>query len=146
MIPTDEESASRTGTTRCPAGRPRALVADESGSATVEFLLWVPLFALILMMIADLSLLYMTHARIWDAARDGARRMAIHEMTANEAEDHVAQRLNGGAGKVRITAQDGDEVIFVIEAPVSDVTPFGLYTHALSNAIVARVTMLKEPI
>ena len=124
----------------------RRFLRNDSGSATVEFVLWVPLFAVFLIMVADFTLMLMNHANIWDITRDGARRVAFHELSADEAKEYIATRLSGLSERVEIEASDGDEVVITVHTPVSDVTPFGLYAYTPSGWISTQVTMLKEPI
>jgi Flp pilus assembly protein TadG len=50
---------------------------DDSGSQTIEFVLWLPIIGALLVVISYASILYMTHTEMWNVARDTARRMTI---------------------------------------------------------------------
>lgn len=67
---------------------------DETGSATVEFILWVPLIVALLVLVVDVSTIYITHTEMWNVARDTARRMAKGDLTAAEAEAHAADAMS----------------------------------------------------
>ena len=47
--------------------------ADERGQATVEFVLCLPIAALVLGILIEIGLLVGDHVRLWHAAREGAR-------------------------------------------------------------------------
>jgi hypothetical protein len=47
--------------------------ADERGQATVEFVLCLPIAALVLGMLIEIGLLVGDHVRLWHAARESAR-------------------------------------------------------------------------
>ena len=50
---------------------------DKTGSATMEFVIWILPFCALLMIMVDVSMMYLDLARMENAARDGARRMAV---------------------------------------------------------------------
>lgn len=124
----------------------KAFRKDADGSATIEFVIWLPLYVFILAMIADFSMVFMNQAKMWDAARDGARQIAFYRMTAEEAEQHVASTLQNTAPNIDVSASDGDEVVVHVSTPIADASPIGLISHLMSGTLVARVSMSKEPI
>lgn len=67
---------------------------DDKGSATIEFILWVPVIVALLVLVIDATTIYITHTEMWNVARDTARRMAKLEMTVAEAEAHAAEAMN----------------------------------------------------
>ena len=50
-------------------------IRDEQGSATIEFVLWVPLIVALVAIVIDATTLYITHTEMWNVARDTARQM-----------------------------------------------------------------------
>ena len=46
-----------------------ALLRDEKGAVTIEFVLWVPIFASLLVFVTDASIIYMTHSEMWTYPR-----------------------------------------------------------------------------
>lgn len=139
-------SLAGPGGVRGSKGPLARLVADETGSATVEFALWIPLFCFLLISTADLGILLMRHAEMWDIARDAARRMAIYQMSADEARSHVIDRLAEDSDALVVEAEVGDEVRVLITVPTAHVLPFGVFGSAMNGTVVTRVTMLREPI
>ncbi len=58
---------------------------DETGSATIEFVLWVPIIVALLIITIDATTVYVTHKEMWNVARDTARRIVTNKF------DNVAQ-------------------------------------------------------
>ena len=50
---------------------------EEDGGTTIEAVLWIPLFLLLFVILADASLLFMNQARIKRIMQDGNRQMAV---------------------------------------------------------------------
>ncbi len=61
--------------------RIRAFGSDQSGSVTIEAVLWLPLFVMFLIMLADASTIFMNEARILRIVQDGTRRFATGSIT-----------------------------------------------------------------
>lgn len=120
--------------------------ADEGGNATIEFVLWVPVFMAILMIVAEYATVFMTHASMYDAARDGARRIATGTMSAGEVERLLPGRVHTISDDVRVAADDGAEVVVEVATPIAKAGPFGFAAGFGRGDLVARVTMLREPI
>ncbi|MFZ5962988.1 TadE/TadG family type IV pilus assembly protein [Thalassococcus sp. BH17M4-6] len=119
---------------------------DESGSQTVEFIIWTPLLTATLLLIVDFSYLMVSNASMWNAARNTARAVSLHRVMPNEAEVYLRENLffDDAPYDVTVRAQ-GDEV----EAFVSVDTAKTALTPVLGRYVVgtmeARVTMLREP-
>ena len=71
----------------------RAFISDDRGMATIEFVLWVPVYVILLVAVTDASILYLTHSEMWNAARDTARRISVGAMTAADAPDRARDPL-----------------------------------------------------
>src|ERR1700679_612536 len=69
----------------------RAFGERETGTVTVEFILWMPVLLLILAFTADACQLYQVQADMWNVASDTARRMATGELVATTATTGTAQ-------------------------------------------------------
>ena len=68
---------------------------DETGALTIEFVLWVPLFMALLVIVIDATTIYVTHTEMWNVARDTARRMVTgHVENVSEAEAYAHNALN----------------------------------------------------
>ncbi|QHQ33758.1 TadE/TadG family type IV pilus assembly protein [Algicella marina] len=125
---------------------PGGVLRNEGGNASVEFVLWVPVFLLVLSVIVDASFIFLNHANMWSVTRDTARRVSMHQMTASEAQAHVESSLATMGDRVSASADDSGLDIWVeVSVPMEDVDLFGVLNPLTSNELVARVTLVSEP-
>ncbi len=69
--------------------RRRVLCEDESGGVTVEYVLWLPIWIIIMTMTADATILFHQRSQFFLAARDMSRQVAVGALTTAEAEQSV---------------------------------------------------------
>lgn len=72
-------------------------LADDRGSQTVEFVMWVPFIVSLMLVVMDASVLYVTHSDMWTIARDTARRMTANgagSLTPQEAIGYASSRIS----------------------------------------------------
>ncbi|MEL6265043.1 MAG: TadE/TadG family type IV pilus assembly protein [Pseudomonadota bacterium] len=77
---------------RTTAGRFRR---DQRGSVSLEYMVWMPVFCLLLLTIVEVSLVLFSHARMWDVARDYGRRVAVGQIEPAAAATSARQSLTG---------------------------------------------------
>ncbi len=122
---------------------------DESGSETIQFVLFVPLFAFLLVIVTDASFLYLTHSEMWAVARDTARRMAAGQLTSEqEAVDYATGRLTMYDNSYNVSASHdaASSMEVLIQVNIADAMVFGAFLGPLvGEAIQARVEMRSEP-
>jgi len=95
-----------------------ALLHDEMGAVTIEFVLWVPIFASLLVFVTDASIIYMTHSEMWNVARDTSRRMSTEEITTvNEVRDYAAAPLFLSEREYVIDPSFGSDMNVAIDGP-----------------------------
>lgn len=125
------------------------LLRDERGAQTVEFVLWVPIIAALLVIVVDAATLYITHNEMWNVARDTARRMSTGQLTsAEEAEAHAASAMSLRDLPYSITAVfDPDAAMQVIIAlSFDDILIPGYTSLAIhGGTMTARVAMRSNP-
>jgi len=123
---------------------------DDRGSETIQFVVWLPLTAVLLVLVTDASFLYLYHTEMANVARDTARRMTTKNLsTKAEAEEYAKGELSVN-GKNYTVVADYDEttaMTVVITVPMSDVAVFGHFVEPLfnNNTMSARITMRSEP-
>lgn len=126
---------------------------DEKGSATIEFVLWIPLFLALLVLVVDVSTIYVTHTEMWNVARDTARRMAKGDMTAAQAKAYAegAMSLRDFPYQVETDYDTTNDVVqVIIKLQLGETTIIGpwMLTRPLTLAagdIAARVVMRAVP-
>lgn len=121
---------------------------DERGSATIEFVLWVPVFAFILMATVDATILYLHHTEMWNVARDVARRVAVGDITEAQAKDVIANELFLTTTSYTVATSDPKDldVKIMIQASMADASVFGIYNAIVGRNLTALVIMRREPI
>ena len=124
--------------------RIRAFISDDRGTATIEFVLWVPVYVIILVAVTDASILYLTHTEMWNTARDSARRISVGVMAAADAPDRARERLLLSGRTYTVAASDAGPVIVEISVGVGDASVFGFFKPVLGRELNVRVVMWKE--
>tara|TARA_R110002049_G_scaffold9146_3_gene47369 strand:+ start:834 stop:1460 length:627 start_codon:yes stop_codon:yes gene_type:complete len=123
-----------------------AAFSDTRGAVSVEFVLWVPVFVLILAITVDATILFKTQANLWTVARDAGRQMSTGLYSNSQAEDYAAgQFASWGITGTATASQTNDTVTMQISVPVAAVTPFRIVNAFTDGNIIAVVTQRKEP-
>lgn len=136
----------KLSTLRNQFGRGLRRFANDEGSVTVEFVLWVPIFVLILAITVDATILFKTQANLWTVARDTGRQMSTGLFTNSQAEAYGQAQLGIWGMPGTVTAsQTNDTVTVSILVPVAAVTPFRIVNAFTSGNISAFVSQRKEP-
>ena len=123
---------------------------DKRGSASVEFVLWLPIFVLILVLVVNTSTVLHKQAKMYDAARDGARMVATGAMDVAQAELHVKAKFpqSGYIVDINPPAPDvGDTFQSRITVRAADIVPLaGSAVGALFGQgwVQAEVVMVRE--
>lgn len=139
---------------------------DESGSATIEFCLWIPLFTFFLMATIDASVLWVTHSQMWNVARDTARRITTRELNSGAQADCYAMWQLGadecsgweddweknGVDYQKYFVQstiDGNEARVLIQVNIGNASVFGFWVYGFGLMVDewmrAQVIMRREP-
>lgn len=145
---TPTRSLQNSGKVSRSAKKIYSKLKEDSGSVSIEYVLWLPLFILLVFTIVDVSLMFTANARMWDAAREGARRMAIHNMTPEQTATYIEEKLSTEKRTYEVTTNDsGNEVDINVQIGFRDAAVFG---HMMGDAdwgkLSANVIMLKEPV
>ena len=136
-------------------GKLRSFRTDDGAGVTVEFVLWVPIFLIILAITVDVSLLFLRQANIWYVARDTARQISIHHLDTevedtdgnNEAERYAMERANftGDTPTVDAFVTFNRDVYVEIEVPIEQVGIFGVLQIGSGSNLKATVAQRLEP-
>ncbi len=121
---------------------------DEKAAVTIEFVLWVPIFVGLFILVTDASIVYLTHSEMWSVARDTTRRMTTGEITSPaEVRDYAAAHLFLGNRTYAIDQDFGVDMNVTIVIGLDDAAIFGVFfKQILGQSLVASVTMRKEPL
>jgi Flp pilus assembly protein TadG len=125
----------------------RFFIEDSEGTATLEFVILVPLFTMLLLVVVDASLLFLRHTSLMNISRDTARIVSRHAMTPAEgkayAEAFAATKSSTATAEVFF---ENDYVVVRLSADAASSAPFGLISFAVGDKIVARAISNMEPV
>lgn len=137
--------ASPEAATRRAARRLLSAARDDRGSISVEYALWMSLFAAVFTLVADLTSIFTANSAMWHAGHDAARRLSVSEMTVEEVRAHVRDSLGPRFGEtVRVDAWATDPVVVEIAVPFAEATVFGMVPGLDSGELVTRLVMRDE--
>lgn len=116
----------------------------EDGNVTIEYVLWLPIWVIIMTMTADATTLFHQRSQFFLAARDMSRQVSVGAKTLAEAELSVEAAFSRIAGFDATVTESNGFVTTSLSAP------FGSFTN-LSGKIVngnlrASVTMYIEAV
>ena len=121
----------------------------ESGAAAVEFAIVLPIFLAMLFGIIQFGAVLFLHNNMVNAARETARRMAVAELTAAQADPFAQNYLAGWNVVFTVFATEpapgaiNGDVFVRISAPAADAALIS-FPIAWPGNLVAEVTMRRE--
>lgn len=97
---------------------PRAFLQCEDASATIEFVLWLPIVILILLLIVDASMLFMSRSQAIRVLQDTNRLYSVGQFTGetvderlSKAEEYALSRLQPMSPSATATTTDVNRVV-----------------------------------
>jgi len=117
----------------------------EDGTATVEAVIWLPLFFWVIGASVDATLLMKAQTDLWSVASNTSRMVALNRMTPSEAKTFaVSQALHGENYDVQVTS-NGSTVMTTVSRSHDDIPHFGLIPSSFRN-VSAHATYRIEPV
>lgn len=97
---------------------------QESGSSSIEFVLWMPLVLAILLLVVDSSMLFMSRTHTIRVLQDTNRLYSVGQFTSNQqdidaaraerlgkARDYALSRLRGLSPSAIVTATEAENLV-----------------------------------
>ncbi|SFB79256.1 TadE/TadG family type IV pilus assembly protein [Tropicimonas isoalkanivorans] len=126
---------------------PRIFQKDEDGSVTIEFVLWVPFFAIFLLFAVDATLVFMRQSQMWQISRETARIVSRYGMDEVTAETFAKAYGTVGSTTPTVDVILGTaEVSVDMQLPLAALAPFGILKFAVGDKVAVHVTHAMEPI
>lgn len=124
----------------------RSFLRDQNGSATVESVLWMPIFIFLLGLIADTSIVFGSQSQALRIVQDANRALAVgHFATPDEAKNYVKQQLSTLSPHASVTTTVTNGVIRTsVSMPIADLAATGLVTNFNGMAISVSSEFLSE--
>ena len=77
----------------------------DDGSATVEFVIWLPMVLLAFGLTVDVSMIFHSQSQVLRVIQDANRNASIGRLrTSAEAEDYIETRLHGASATANATS------------------------------------------
>ncbi|MBB3712344.1 Flp pilus assembly protein TadG [Limimaricola variabilis] len=105
----------------------RWLGHDSTGSMSIEAVLWIPLFTFLLMLVVDVSNIYLKQSEALRIVQEGNRALSVNRLSSPlEAQLAIAERLDGAVAGAKVTtAISGDVIVTTVKLPLSAMTLSG---------------------
>lgn len=109
----------------------------EDGTATIEAVLWLPVFISFFCLVTDASFIFFGQNKAYRIVQDVNRSLSIGRLeTAAEVEGAILSKLSGFAPNAVISSQiSGGTVSTIVTIPASDLVATGFIT-ALATPLV----------
>ena len=131
------------------AQKPRrdgTFLRDQSGSATIETVMWLPVIMFIFCLIADASLIFGKQAQVMRIVQDANRALSVGRLrTDADVEAYIAQQIAWITDKAVISTEvTGGVISSVVEIPASDMTATGFISAFTSLTVFVSAQHLSE--
>ena len=112
---------------------------STDGSATVEAVLWLPLFVLFFVMIADVSFAFHRQTQIMRVVQDGNRAFSVGRLEdVAELETYLKTRLSTFTENAEVTSFiDTGTITTQVRVPIEDVVAVGMFNFLSDYSIGA---------
>lgn len=95
-----------TGMSNVLPHRLRQFFKDTQGTASIESVLWLPVFFAFFSLMVDASMIFNGHSRIMRVVQDGNRNLSVGRLdTENGVEDWVSEQLTTLSDNVTVDTQ-----------------------------------------
>lgn len=125
---------------------PRAFLRQENGTATVEFVIWLPVVMLVFAIIVDVSMIFGGEAQALRVVQDANRGLSVgYFQTIEAAEDFVLAQLEGLSSNATIDITVTNGVInSQLTMPASDLMSTGFYDNLLNMDVTVVAEFMSE--
>lgn len=115
----------------------RRRLSDESGSATIEAVLWMPVFVFILTLIFDTSLTFLGKAQVMRLMQDANRAYSTGQIRSlQEAEEFVRSGIEAMGANAEVTTwQIGNIVRTDVTLRAGDLSGVGVFQRIANTNI-----------
>jgi len=103
---------------------------DESGSSTVEFVIWLPVLIGLFALMVDVTLMFHGKTQVTRVVQDGTRAYAVGRLTnTDDVETFIEAAIAPLAPNASATTQSsGGIVTTTVRMPARDLLMFGSFT------------------
>ena len=119
---------------------------SQDGSATVEAVLWTPVFLLLFGMVADTSIVFGRQAEILRIIQDSNRSLAVGAFqSVEQAENYIIEKVEIFSGNTTVDVAIVDGIISTsVSVPAADLTSTGLFDAINTLTITVGASQMSE--
>jgi Flp pilus assembly protein TadG len=123
----------------------RGFVRKDDGAATVEAVIWLPLFVFLVAFATDVSMIFHAHSRVLRVTQDVNRAISVGRIeSTDDAEDAVVAMLpNYDSVTASIDVSNGI-ITANVSVPVSSVVAIGMVSSLMGHTINVRTQQYLE--
>lgn len=136
MVPGAKKTSRRVG----------PFLRDESGSFTIETVMWLPVLVFLFCMIADASLMFGKQAQVMRVVQDANRALSVGRLQSDaEVEAYIAQQIAWMTTNAVIATDVTNGVISsTVSIPAGDMTATGFISAFSSLTVSVTAQHLSE--
>lgn len=136
MVPGAKKTTRRVG----------PFLRDESGSFTIETVMWLPVLVFLFCMIADASLMFGKQAQVMRVVQDANRALSVGRLQSDaEVEAYIAQQIAWMTTNAVIATDVTNGVISsTVSIPAGDMTATGFISAFSSLTVSVTAQHLSE--
>ena len=118
----------------------------QDGAATIEAVLWTPVFLLLFGMVTDTSTVFGRQAEILRIIQDSNRSLAVGAFqSVQQAEDYVIKKVSVFSGNTTVDVAIVDGIISTsVSVPAADLTSTGLFDAINTLTITVGASQMSE--
>jgi len=125
---------------------------DESGSASIEALFWIPMFFAILVLGVEVCLITSKQSMVMRVVQDGNRAFALGRLEPEAVDTYVTNALAAISPKADVTTTrfslpnvpEAKGLLTTVEMPASDLSPFGVLPNFTGMKIFVSSQHVRE--
>ncbi len=124
----------------------RRKARDESGAATIEAILWLPMFFYILALSVDVTMVFHSYSRIIRAVEDVNRGLSVGRIkTIDEGKQRIAAALSNYKGVQSDIKITNDNVIVTnVSVPVTSLAFLGAVRPMMDKNVMVTTQQYRE--
>lgn len=118
-------------------------IREESGNATIEFVVWLPFLTVLIMLITDVTMIAFHRSNVELVIQDANRLRSVGVLTTNEeTRQYLISRLTSADGTVCCTIDAGMISLYstsIVRFQISQVDVFGILSRIAGDVEIVVV-------
>lgn len=102
---------------------------DETGSLTIEYCLWMPVFLAIIVIVLDTSILFAKHTSLMKLTSSITRQLSVGSLNDGDVTNYMVAEGYDADDFTATVTRPGSEVRLAVEIEVSSLEAAGLYSR-----------------